>query len=197
MAVGAVSMYLLWKVLIPPRVADFFAYFDPKKRLGSHDILFLICCPAHQREKEKHDLEKDGLTPYYDVVTSNIKMIPGHDRAFVFVSGGINFASSEDMAGGFYLRLVQILSKRKKDQRSFVQRQFLGKTSLVSAASSLLDVPEMSWGEVSLFWFILVDLVLIISNYAPTRAKWRTEGKGDPKDSFVRGCYVRSRFHQL
>ncbi|XP_074621186.1 uncharacterized protein LOC141879794 isoform X5 [Acropora palmata] len=102
-AVGAVGMYLLWKVLIRPRVADFFAYFDPKKRLGSKDILFLICCPAHQREKEKHELEKAGLTPYYDVVTSNIKIIPGHDRAFVFVSGGINFASSEDMAGGFYL----------------------------------------------------------------------------------------------
>ena len=95
-------------------MADFFAYFNPKKRLGSHDILFLICCPAHQREKEKHELEKAGLTPYYDVVTSNIKMIPGHDRAFVFVSGGINFASSEDMAGGFYLRLVQILSKGKR-----------------------------------------------------------------------------------
>jgi len=68
---------------------------------------------------------------------------------------------------------------------------------LVSAASSLLDVPEMSWGEVSLFWFILVGLVLLISNYAPIRAKWRTEGKGDPKGSFVRGCYVRSRFRQL
>ena len=46
-------------------------------------------------------------------------MFPGRDKAFVFVSGGINFASSEDM-GGFYLRLVEILSKRKKDQRSFV-----------------------------------------------------------------------------
>ncbi|XP_015768822.1 PREDICTED: uncharacterized protein LOC107347436 [Acropora digitifera] len=103
-AVGAVGMHLLWKVLIRPRVVDFFAYFDPKKRLGSHDILFLICCPTHQREKEKHELEKAGLTPYYDVVTSNIEMIPGHDRAFVFVSGGINFACSEDMAGGFYLR---------------------------------------------------------------------------------------------
>ena len=122
MAVGAVGMYLLSKVLIRLRVADFFAYFNPKKRLDSRDILFLICCPTHQREKEKHELEKAGLTPYCDEVTSNIEMIPGHDRAFVFVSGGITFASSEDMAGGFYLRLVQILSKRKKDQRSFVQR---------------------------------------------------------------------------
>ena len=72
-----------------------------------------------------------------------------------------------------------------------------GQDVLVSDASSLLDMPEMSWGEVSLFWFILVDFVPIISNYAPTRAKWRTEGKEDPKGSFVQGCYVRSRFHQL
>ena len=120
MAVGGGCMHLLRKVSSRPRVADFFAYFDPKKRLGSHDILFLICCPTHQREKEKHELEKAGLTPYYDVVTSNIDMIPGYDKAFVFVSGGIDVASSEDMA--YYLRLVQILSKRKKDQRSFVQR---------------------------------------------------------------------------
>ena len=40
-------------------------------------------------------------------------MIPGRDKAFVFLSGGIDFASSEDMRS-FYLRLVQILSKRKK-----------------------------------------------------------------------------------
>ena len=67
----------------------------------------------------------------------------------------------------------------------------------ISAASSLQDLPEMSWGELSLFSFFLVDLVPIISNYAPTRAKRRTEGKGDPKGSFVRGCYVKSRFHGL
>ena len=69
-----------------------------------------------------------------------------------------------------------------------------GQEVLVSAASCLLDVPKMSWDEVSLFSFFLVDLVPIISNYAPTRAKRRTEGKGDPKGSFVRGCYVRAAF---
>ena len=80
-------------------MADFVAYFDPKERLGSEDILFLICCPAHQSKEEKHELEKAGLTPY--VVTSKIGMIPELDKAFVFVSGGINFASSEDRESFF------------------------------------------------------------------------------------------------
>ena len=101
-----------------PRVANFFAYFDPKERIGSRDILFLICCPSHRSKDVKQELEKAGLKPRE--ATSRKDMIPGRDKAFVFVSGGINFASPEDMAGGFYLRLVQILSKRKKVPRSFV-----------------------------------------------------------------------------
>ena len=119
MAVSAGCMYLLRKVTSPPQLAEFFAYFDPKERLGSFDILFLICCPVHQSKEEKHELEKAGLTPR--VVTSKRDLIPGLDEAYVFVSGGINFARSEDM-GHFCLRLVEIFSKRKKDQRSFVQR---------------------------------------------------------------------------
>ena len=118
-AVAVGVTYLLRKIWLQPQVAEFFAYFDPKQRLRSHDILFLICCPSHQRKEEKHELEKAGLTPC--VGTSIINMIPGRDKAFVFVSGGINFASSKDM-GDFFLRLVEIFSKRKKDQRSFVQR---------------------------------------------------------------------------
>ena len=99
-------------------MANFFAYFDPKERLGFHDILFLICCPAHRSKDVKQELDKAGLTPCE--ATSRRDMITGRDEAFVFVSGGINFANSEDK-GGFYLRLVQILSKRKKAQCSFVQ----------------------------------------------------------------------------
>ena len=131
-------------------MANFFAYFDPKERLGSRNILFLICSPAHQSKDVKQELEKAGLTPRE--ATSRRDMIPGRDKAFVFVSGGINFASSEDM-GGFYLRLVQILSKREKVQRSFVQSN-TWQDVLVSAASSLQDLPEMSWGEVSLFFVL-------------------------------------------
>ena len=92
-------------------MANFLAYFDPKKRRDSRDILFLICCPAHQSKDVKQELEKADLTPCE--VTSRRDMIPGRDKAFVFVSGGINFASPEDR-GDFYLRLVEIFSKRKK-----------------------------------------------------------------------------------
>ena len=148
-------------------MANFFAYFDPKARLDSLDLLFFICCPAHRSKDVKQELEKAGLTPCE--ATSRRDMIPGRDKAFVFVSGGIKFASSEDM-GSFYLRLVQVLSKRKKVQCSFVQSN-TWLAVLVSAASSLQDVPQMSWGGVSLFSFFVVDLVPIISNYGPTRAK--------------------------
>ena len=91
-------------------MANFFAYFDPKKRLGSHDILFLICCPVHRSEYVRQKLEKAGLT--LSEATSRKYLIPQHDKAFVSVSGGIGFACSEDMEG-FYLRLVQTLSKAK------------------------------------------------------------------------------------
>ena len=167
-------------------MANFFAYFDPKERINSRDILFLICCPAHQRKDVKQELEKAGLTS--GEATSRRYMIPGRDMAFVFVSGGIKFACPEDMDGGCYLRLGQILTKRKMAQRSFVQRNVL-----VTVASSLQDVPEISWEEVSLFSFPVVDISPIISNYALKRAKRRTEGKGDRKGSFVRGCFVRSQ----
>ena len=99
-----------------PSEVSFFAYFDPKRRLGSRDVLFLICCPAHQREDVKQELKKAGLAPC--VATKH--MIPRPFKAFAFVSGGINFARSEDI-GGVCLRLVQILSKKKRVQRSFVQ----------------------------------------------------------------------------
>ncbi|XP_074624304.1 uncharacterized protein LOC141882226 isoform X4 [Acropora palmata] len=98
----AIIDYLSGFTSNPPLVANFFAYFDPKERQGSHDILFLICSPAHRSKDVKQELEKAGLKPRE--ATSRRDMIPGRDKAFVFVSGGINFASSEDMAGGFYLR---------------------------------------------------------------------------------------------
>ena len=92
-------------------MASFFAYFDPKKRLGSRDILFLICCPSHRNEDVRQELEKAGLTA--DKATSRRYLIPRHDKAFVFVSGGIDFARSKDV-GAFYLGLVQTLAKAKK-----------------------------------------------------------------------------------
>ena len=68
---------------------------------------------------------------------------------------------------------------------------------MITVALSLQDVPEFFWDEVSLFSFFLVDLAPFISNYAPTRAKRRTEDNGDQRGSFVRIFFVGSRFHRL
>ena len=84
-------------------VAYFFAYFEPGKSLNCHDILFLICCPAHLREEVKQEHERKEIRS--SVASSSGKMIPEHDKAFVFVSGGIRPACSEDMED-FQLRLV-------------------------------------------------------------------------------------------
>ncbi|XP_044180813.1 uncharacterized protein LOC114963733 [Acropora millepora] len=93
--------YLSSIISNPPRMAKFFAYFDPEERLDSHDILFLICCPAHRSKDVKQELENAGLTSRE--ASCSRDMIPGRDKAFVFVSGGIDFANSKDK-GRFYLR---------------------------------------------------------------------------------------------
>ena len=84
-------------------VANFFAYFKPTECLNSSAILFLICCPNHLREKVKQELKNEGITPH-DTTCRRI-MIPGQDKAFVFVSGGVRPVRTEDMED-FYLRLV-------------------------------------------------------------------------------------------
>ena len=87
-------------------MANFFAYFDPKKRLGSRDILFLICCPVHRSEDVRQKIAGFTLSK----ATSRKYLIPQQDNTFVSMSGGIDFARSKDK-GDFYLRLVQTLSK--------------------------------------------------------------------------------------
>ncbi|XP_015755586.1 PREDICTED: uncharacterized protein LOC107335136 isoform X1 [Acropora digitifera] len=82
---GIIS-YLSTIVWNQPLVANFFAYFEPTECLQPRDILFLICCPAHLRENVKQEQEKKGIKPCD--VTSRRSMIPGRDKAFVFVSGG-------------------------------------------------------------------------------------------------------------
>lgn len=91
---------ITWNQLL---VAYFFAYFKPGESLNCHDILFLICCPAHLREEVKQEHERKGIRD--SVGSSKGKMMPDHDKAFVSVSGGIRPACSEDMKD-FYLRLV-------------------------------------------------------------------------------------------
>ena len=94
-----------WK---QPLAANFFAYFDPDERIGSRDILFLICCPAHLSGGVKQDLERKNIA-YED--TSRRHMIPGYDKAYVFVSGGVSAVSSDLESLPVYLRLVLIFLK--------------------------------------------------------------------------------------
>ena len=121
-------------------MANFFAFFDPKNRLGSRDILFLICCPVHRSE----DVRQKHASFTLGEATSRKYLIPQHDQAFVFVSGGIDFARSKDK-GHFYLRLVQTLSKAKTFN-TVLSKVLPGQDVLVCAVSSLpyTDVPEMA-----------------------------------------------------
>ena len=122
-----------------PLMATFFAYFDPIKRLGSRDILFLICCPVHRSEDVRQ--QHAGFT--LSEATSRKYLIPRHDEAFVFVSGGIDFARSKDK-GHFYLRLVQTLSKAKTFN-TVLSKYYLDKSFwFVLYHRCSTDVPEMA-----------------------------------------------------
>ena len=89
---------LIWN---PPRLAVFFAYFRSFYRPCSQDILYLVCCPANLREQVLHELEGKGIIPSEENSAKN--MIPGRDKAFVFVSGGISPVNMDGMED-FHLR---------------------------------------------------------------------------------------------
>ena len=75
----------------PRRPASFFAYFRP----DLPEILRLICCHTHHTKAVKQNLEKSNIT--YVEGSSMQDMIPGDDRAFVFVSGGVCPSDYEDV----------------------------------------------------------------------------------------------------
>ena len=74
-----------------PRAASFVAYF----RLDTPNILFLICCPAHLKQEVIQDLEKRDVT--FADGSSMEDMIPGEDKAFVFLSGGMRPFDKKDL----------------------------------------------------------------------------------------------------
>ncbi|XP_067018298.1 uncharacterized protein [Acropora muricata] len=90
--IGGYLSSIVWN---QPLVANFFAYFNPTQRLDFRDILFLICCPAHLRKEVEQEREREKITPCE--ASSQIKMIPGRDKAFVFVSGRISPSCSQDL----------------------------------------------------------------------------------------------------
>ena len=89
---------LIWT---QPILAVFFAYFEEHDRAYSQDVLHLICCPAHLREGIIQELDKRNVVPSEG--NSRKKMIPGRDKAFVFVSGGVSAVDVENM-DGFHLK---------------------------------------------------------------------------------------------
>ena len=88
------------RIVIQPRLTVFFAYFRPDLL----NILCLMCCPSHLKGEVVRQLEKQGITP----ICKNSKkdMVPGQDRASVFVSGGICPHVKSDMEE-IYLRLLE------------------------------------------------------------------------------------------
>lgn len=83
---------LIWN---QPQLAWFFAYFPPEERPDSQDILFLICCPSQLREKVLAEIKDRANVPTPS--DSSIKMIPGRDKAYVSLTGGIRAIEEDDM----------------------------------------------------------------------------------------------------
>ena len=80
----------------------FFAYF-PLERPDSQDILYLICCPSQLKEKVRAEITNQANAPTPSDSSSRINMIPGRDRAYVSLIGGIRAIEEEDM-DEFYLQ---------------------------------------------------------------------------------------------
>ena len=70
-------------------LVGFVAYLGPLQ-----DVLHLICCPVHGRWVFD-DLEARGIT-FADGISTK-RMIPGEDKAFVIVSGGIRPISVKEI----------------------------------------------------------------------------------------------------
>ena len=91
---------LIWN---QPQRAVFFAYFPHEERPDSRDILYLICCPSQLKEKVRAEITNQANAPTPSDSSSRISMIPGRDRAYVSLIGGIRAIEEEDM-DEFYLQ---------------------------------------------------------------------------------------------
>ena len=98
--VKMITDFLYSRTLIPPIRTVFFAYFRP----DFLTILCLMCCPAHLKEEVLERLKKQGIKPICQ--NSKKDMVPGHDKASVFVSDGIYPLVKSDMEE-IYLKLIE------------------------------------------------------------------------------------------
>ena len=94
-------------ICYPPQMAVFFVYIPPGHRSGSQDMLHLICCPSHVREQVTKELQEKSMNFPGDA-DSEKKMIPGHDKAYVFLSGGIRALGESDDMKNFHLRWLHL-----------------------------------------------------------------------------------------
>ena len=90
---------LIWN---QPQRAVFFAYFPHEERPDSQDILYLICCPSQLKEKVRAEITNQANAPTSSDSDSHIMMIPGRDKAYVSLIGGIRAIEEDDM-DEFYL----------------------------------------------------------------------------------------------
>ncbi|XP_074628473.1 uncharacterized protein LOC141886255 isoform X5 [Acropora palmata] len=147
-----ITSYLSSITWNPSLVAFFFAYFKPGESLNGHDILFLTCCPAHLREEVKQEHEREGVTP--GVVSSNGKMVPDHDEAFVSVSGGISRPASSGEMENFSLCLYRDTQHKAQHEvcqesvRAYCGVMFRDKNSnLLAKLHLILPSPTMDHQE--------------------------------------------------
>ena len=97
---GIIDYHYNSRIVVQPTLTVFFAYFRP----DLVNILRLICCPAHLKGKVVTRLERQGIT--YTCNISKKDLVPGHDKASVFVSEGIYPYLETDMEE-IYLRLLE------------------------------------------------------------------------------------------
>ena len=76
---------------LPLMSAVFYVFFRPRLP----DILCLICCPPHLRNEVYLELKKHDILP--SEAFSTRRLVPGNDKIFVFVSGGIQPCNVEEM----------------------------------------------------------------------------------------------------
>ena len=117
------------RIFVPPVLTVFFAYFRPDLL----NILCLMCCPAHLKGEELWQLEKQGITP----ICKNSKkdMVPGHDKASVFVSGGIRPHVKSDMEE-IYLRLLEHNPDDAELEVRFLNDKIVGRVEFYSISEA-------------------------------------------------------------
>ena len=105
-SIASVTGYLSSLIRCPPQLPVFIAYFPPGDRPGSQDALHLICCPSHLRENVTEELDKKSIN-FLSEADSQKGLIPGHDKAYVSLSGGIE-ALDKNAMENVYLRWLHI-----------------------------------------------------------------------------------------